>query len=309
MRWPDERYVRVYTRDTGEWLALGWEAQALFLFALRKSDRAGIVHTGKAGARGLAGMTGVPLDVVSRALPLLLDDGCMRETDGGYIIPNFIAAQEVPISDAQRKRDQRERDRDKALASGGPSQKVVADFMATASRMMVTPDVTQGGHAMASPVLSRPEVTTGHAGEVTPNRAVPSRSEPSSASQEPADAVPDASGFALEAQDPPQRGRKKRTSSAAEDLFKNLQAMREERCAEVGEPVVREEWTFARQNKDLGPLCKATPEEQDRFSDAYMLYLADDGQRVREPAWSLSYFMSPGVRARYETRAAREDAA
>lgn len=119
MRWADERYVRVYTRDTGEWLALGWEAQALFLFALRKADRAGIVRTGKAGVRGLAGMTGMPLDVVSRVLPLLVEDGCLRETDGGYIIPNFIEAQEVPISDAQRKRDQRERDRDKALASGG----------------------------------------------------------------------------------------------------------------------------------------------------------------------------------------------
>jgi hypothetical protein len=95
MRWADERYVRVYTRDTGEWLALGWEAQALFIFALRKADRAGIVQTGKAGARGLAGMTGVPLEVVERVLPLLLEDGCLRECDGGYIVPNFIAAQEA----------------------------------------------------------------------------------------------------------------------------------------------------------------------------------------------------------------------
>lgn len=181
MRWEDERYVRVYTRDTGEWLALGWEAQALFLFALRKADRAGILRTGKAGMRGLAGMVGIPLDVVARVLPLLLEDGCMRETEGGYIIPNFIAAQEVPISDAQRKRDQRERDRDKAIAAGGPIQKMVADTLATLGRAPVTPD----GHALSSRMGSRPvvteaghaesrqDVTSGHAGRVTPSRAVP----------------------------------------------------------------------------------------------------------------------------------------
>jgi hypothetical protein len=95
MRWEDERWVKVYTRDTGEWLALGWEAQAVFLFALRKADRAGILKTGKMRARGLAGMTGIPLEVVERSLPLLLEDGCLRETDGGYIIPNFLAAQEA----------------------------------------------------------------------------------------------------------------------------------------------------------------------------------------------------------------------
>lgn len=175
MRWEDERYVRVYTRDTGEWLALGWEAQALFLFALRKADRAGIVHTGKARARGLAAMAGMPLAVVDVTLPLLLADGCVRESDGGYIIPNFIRAQEVSISDAQRKRDQRERDRDKALAAGVTSQPMVADILATLSRQEVTRAVTEDGHAMTS----RHDVTQdGHAGEVTPNRAVPSRSVP-----------------------------------------------------------------------------------------------------------------------------------
>jgi hypothetical protein len=182
MRWADERYVRVYTRDTGEWLALGWEAQALFLFALRKADRAGIVQTGKARARGLAGMTGMPLDVVERVLPLLLDDGCMREAPNAYIIPNFIAAQETPTSDAQRKRDQRERDRDKAVADGAVGSKAGLDAESTMSRRTVTTDshdlasrhgVTQGGHAMESH-----DVTSGHAGTVTPNRAVPSRAEP-----------------------------------------------------------------------------------------------------------------------------------
>jgi hypothetical protein len=181
MRWADERYVRVYTRDTGEWLALGWEAQALCLFALRKADRAGIIQTGKARARGLAGMTGMPLDVVERVLPLLLDDGCLREAPNAYIIPNFIAAQETPTSDAQRKRDQRERDRDKAVADGASGSRAGLDVEGTMSRRSVTTDghagasrhgVTQDGHATESQ-----EVTAGHAGTVTPNCTVPNRAK------------------------------------------------------------------------------------------------------------------------------------
>ena len=35
MRWEDERYVRIYTRDTPSWMLLSWDAQALFLQLLR----------------------------------------------------------------------------------------------------------------------------------------------------------------------------------------------------------------------------------------------------------------------------------
>jgi hypothetical protein len=132
-----------------------------------------------------------------------------------------------------------------------------------------------------------------------------------SASQEAVRAVPDAARapFALEEQkSPAKRRRKDRTPSVAESLFGQLQELREERCAEVGEPVIPEAWPFWKQNEKLGPLLKLPPEEQGRFESAYHLYLGDDGERVREPAWALSYFMNEGVRAKYETRAAREAA-
>lgn len=164
MRWEDERWVKVYTRDTGEWLALGWEAQALFLFALRKADRAGILKTGKMRTRGLAGMTGMPLDVVERVVPLLLEDGCLRETDGGYVIPNFLAAQEALTSASQRKRDQRERARDRALADGMPdgTSGMVIESMAQKRNAA---NVTPARHASTSQHIVTPE---GHAQEVTP---------------------------------------------------------------------------------------------------------------------------------------------
>jgi hypothetical protein len=58
MDWENERYVRVYTRDTIDWVALGWEAQSLFLLLIRKVDRSGVLEIGKHGARGVAGLIG-----------------------------------------------------------------------------------------------------------------------------------------------------------------------------------------------------------------------------------------------------------
>lgn len=104
MRWEDERYVRVFTRDTPDWCALSWEAQALFLFLLRRVDRAGLVPLGRSGARGLAGMVGMPVEVVERALPELLADGCVQQSGTTLVIPNFVAAQESPQSDKLRAR-------------------------------------------------------------------------------------------------------------------------------------------------------------------------------------------------------------
>lgn len=115
MRWADERYVKVYTRDTAELIALGWEARALFWELLRKTDRAGIVSVGKTGVRGLVCLTGFPIEVIERALPLLLEDGCVVERPGTYVIRNFVPAQETPQSDKARKQAQRERDRAAAI--------------------------------------------------------------------------------------------------------------------------------------------------------------------------------------------------
>ena len=56
MNWEDERYVRLYVRDTGDWCALSWDAQALLMHLLRKTDRSGIVQLGKRGRANLPAM-------------------------------------------------------------------------------------------------------------------------------------------------------------------------------------------------------------------------------------------------------------
>lgn len=126
--------------------------------------------------------------------------------------------------------------------------------------------------------------------------------QPLSASQGMPSASP--SDFALTSP----ASKKQRRPSAAEALFNTLSAHRKQRCDEVGEPFVEENWPHARRNRDLKPVLERDEAGKARFEAAWGLYLADDGQRARTPAWSLSWFMQSGVLAKYETMAAREEA-
>lgn len=110
MDWSNERFVRLYTRDTPEWLCWCWQARALWPLLLRKADRSGVIAN-KLGARGLAALAGLPVDVVEAGLPDLLADGCLAEHQLGLVIPNYIEANEAPLSDKQRQRESRERRR------------------------------------------------------------------------------------------------------------------------------------------------------------------------------------------------------
>lgn len=118
MRWEDERYVKSYTRDTTDWLALSFEAQGVWLMLLRKFDGAGIIDLGRHGKRGIAIAIGHAhrWKDLEPAVDELLADGCLVIEGQKAIGPNFVEAQEARASDAARKRAQRERDRDLALA-------------------------------------------------------------------------------------------------------------------------------------------------------------------------------------------------
>ena len=115
MNWSDERYVRVYTRDTMGAMRLGWDGRALFREILCKVDRAGIL-SGYIDTDGLAALLRMPAEVVSRSLPVLLRDGCISIVGEYLVVRNYIEAQEADSSSAQRQRDSRERSRAIALA-------------------------------------------------------------------------------------------------------------------------------------------------------------------------------------------------
>lgn len=162
MDWANERYVRLYTRDTPEWLCMEWQARALWPHLIRKADRSGVLAN-KLGVRGIAVLVGLPVEVVEPGLANLLEDGCLREHPLGFVIPNFIEAQETPQSDAMRQRESRER------------------------RRSVTKRDSESRNVTESHAVSR-EVTRGHAASqlVTPSQTSPDQSEPDLGENAPA---------------------------------------------------------------------------------------------------------------------------
>lgn len=122
----NERWCRVYTRDTADWLLLSWQARALYLLITRKLDRAGLIELGQhEPAKATAAVVGMPLDVVAAALPELVAPGGLLELRDGYLLdPTFLEAQEAAQSDVARSRAARERRRDQARAAAIAGQGV-----------------------------------------------------------------------------------------------------------------------------------------------------------------------------------------
>lgn len=153
MDWSNERYVRLYVRDTAEWLCMSWQARAFWPLLLRKMDRSGVIQT-KLGVRGLAALAGFPLEHAEVGIVDLLLDGCLREHALGYLAPNFLEAQEAISSDAQRQRESRLR------------------------RRLVTERDIESRNVSKSHAVSR-GVTNGHGESRAVTPSLPSLAEPS----------------------------------------------------------------------------------------------------------------------------------
>lgn len=113
MDWSNERYTRLYTRDTKTWILIGWEGQCLFSLLLRKADRAGMIDDVRdADDISVILRNGMPVDSIAIGLDNLTRYGVVTICDAGMVIPNFIDAQESAQSDKQRGKSSRERRRD-----------------------------------------------------------------------------------------------------------------------------------------------------------------------------------------------------
>lgn len=178
MRWEDERYVRFYTRNSPEWLALSWQARALFGLILREVDRAGILKVGKLGRKGVAVAVRAPWAEIEGPLSELLEDGCvvMSEDGQALVMPNFIEAQEAVQSDAARKRKSRETAR--AQLGGTVSASAAESARQVTKRDgMKSQDVTEGhetGQKVTSGHVESRPVTSGHS---VPICAVPNHAQ------------------------------------------------------------------------------------------------------------------------------------
>jgi hypothetical protein len=175
--WSEERYVRVYTRDTPDLLAFGFEGRTVWWELIRKVDRAGVLdHGGDLDI--VAELLRVPVDVFRVGLDRIVKRGSARLTDRAIVIPGYLAAQEAEQSDRQRQRESRARRREVALATGATPEQ---------ARAVARPDrygpPAEGSHDVTPVVTDRdprvtrvtPRVTRGHS---EPNRTSLSRAEP-----------------------------------------------------------------------------------------------------------------------------------
>lgn len=144
--WEDEPYVRLYTRDTTDWVCRSWQARTVFLHLLRKVDRSGTLAVGRQAARGLSALLHLPVDIIEPALTELEADGTIQITGGSLLIPNFLAAQTAKRSDAMRKRE--ERSRRKPSDGDEPTDRLVTN------RDGMSRSVTSG-HAVSDEVEPR----------------------------------------------------------------------------------------------------------------------------------------------------------
>jgi len=159
MDFQDERYVRLYIRNTPDWMAWPWEARALFPLLLRAVDRAGVLELGKHGERALASVVGLPVEVVTVGLAALVDDGCVSRQENVLCVVRYIEAQECRQSDRVRQQESRAK---RALVAKSEGGVVTKRDMKSQNVMVESRNVTAGDK-------------TSH--DVTPYRTVPCRDQ------------------------------------------------------------------------------------------------------------------------------------
>lgn len=115
MNWSDERYVRIYTRDTADLIAAGWEGRLVLYELIRKVDRSGVLDTG-GDLDVMPDMLRIPAEVFRAGLERLRARGCIRITSSAIVVPNYQHAQEAVQSDRLRQRESRAKRRDSAMS-------------------------------------------------------------------------------------------------------------------------------------------------------------------------------------------------
>lgn len=177
MRWEDETYVRLFTRDTARWKRLPWQAKCLLPLILRKLDRAGIAEVDADDPiESVAAMVDMPVELVKEGLPPLLKQDVYRLHDGVLIMPNFMAAQEAAQSDKARKRTERERARARAVTKRDEVSQNVTECHAESR------DVTRSHAASHDVTLSFTELSLAKLKE-SPPAGAPDRPTPVQAAQ------------------------------------------------------------------------------------------------------------------------------
>lgn len=110
MDFTNERYVRLYVRDTVTWKRLGWDGQNALTQLLRKADRSGVIDlNGIEPWEAVVVLCGAPEEQARRGMARLLELEVVAHEDGRLLFPRYLEANECKQSDAQRQRESRAR--------------------------------------------------------------------------------------------------------------------------------------------------------------------------------------------------------
>lgn len=171
MHFPDEPYVRVFTRKTVNSRRLGWEGRAVLRLMIDEFDRAGIFETEGEPAECIALVTEMPIEIVRIGLERLLKTHTWTLTDHALVWPTYVEAQTCAKSDRVRQQESRSRRALNATRGGEASRHDDAP----------EPDAPEPEPESASHAVTT--VTNGHAPShesqtVTLSLADPSLAEP-----------------------------------------------------------------------------------------------------------------------------------
>jgi hypothetical protein len=159
MDWSDETWVKLYRRDTSDWLLLSLGARGLFCLLLRAVSRSGILELGKTGPRAVAVYLRGEWREVEPLLAELLADGCVEIHGTSLVIRNFVAAQEAALSEKARARVHREKMRDSKRGEPEDATVTKRDEAITKGDDRITKrdETVTGGHAASRGVTGRHE--------------------------------------------------------------------------------------------------------------------------------------------------------
>jgi hypothetical protein len=174
MNWSDERYVKLYVRQTATWRMWPWQGRCVLPLLLQVANGAGVIDVGRRDPlQALSALIQVPVDVVQVGVEALIADGTIEVVPNGYLLPKFIEAQEATKTDALRKRDQRERERTKARER---TREAVTQSHELSRAVTQSHELSPSSPAQPSP--AQPS-------SAQPSSAQPSSAQPSSAQPSP----------------------------------------------------------------------------------------------------------------------------
>jgi hypothetical protein len=111
--WTNERYVRLYTKDTVGWQLLPWQARTCYYALKRRCDAEGVIDVGTHGIRGLALAALLPVEIAEAGIAALVEDQWLSwdPIAGHLVIFGHSEAETAVASAASRARLYRERRR------------------------------------------------------------------------------------------------------------------------------------------------------------------------------------------------------